>query len=322
MLPEPERYSFIFEGTPQALDHVLVNTVAASFAQRFAFARGNADFPQLPDTLFSGVATRPERSSDHDMPVAYFRFPPPSADLAVTMTGTPSSASAGGQIAYAITVTNAGPSPALGVVVSLPLPATLALVSCEAPGGICAGSATVPTATFASLAPGESATATIVAAVGCGAADGSSIVSTASVAAATADADAANNSASASVAVSNPSPTIAGAAASRTQLLLPLHQMVPVTFAYTATDTCGAVTTSLSVTSDEAVTAPFFEQGISGLTSPDWLVVDERLVMLRAERSFRGDGRVYTIRITAIDAAGGTATEDLTVVVPRFIFGW
>ena len=29
-LPPAERYSFIFEGTPQALDHVLVNTVAGS----------------------------------------------------------------------------------------------------------------------------------------------------------------------------------------------------------------------------------------------------------------------------------------------------
>ena len=80
-LPASERYSFIFEGTPQALDHVLLNSVAASYVQRYAIARGNADFPELPESLYSGDATRPERSSDHDMPVAYFRFPPPSADL-------------------------------------------------------------------------------------------------------------------------------------------------------------------------------------------------------------------------------------------------
>ena len=73
-LPATERYSFIFEGTPQALDHVLVNTVARSSVQRYAIARGNADFPEVP-ALFAGDATRPERSSDHDMPVAYFRFP-------------------------------------------------------------------------------------------------------------------------------------------------------------------------------------------------------------------------------------------------------
>jgi predicted extracellular nuclease len=68
-----ERYTFIFEGTPQALDHVLLNTVAASYVQRYSVARGNADFP-APG--FANDPTRPERSSDHDMPVAYFRFGP------------------------------------------------------------------------------------------------------------------------------------------------------------------------------------------------------------------------------------------------------
>jgi hypothetical protein len=73
-LPPSERYSFIFEGTPQVLDHVLVNTVAAQYVQRYAIARGNADFPEVPAALFAGDPTRPERSSDHDMPVAYFRL--------------------------------------------------------------------------------------------------------------------------------------------------------------------------------------------------------------------------------------------------------
>jgi hypothetical protein len=105
--------------------------------------------------------------------------------------------------------------------------------------------------------------------------------------------------------------------ASRRTLFLPLHQLVPVTVSYTAADTCGPVTTTLSVTSDEAVTAPVFQQGLSGLTSPDWQVVDDHHVRLRAERSIRGDGRVYTIAITATDAAGGTTVSTVTVSVPR-----
>ncbi len=71
-LPAAERYSFIFEGTPQALDHILVNNVAHSRNTRFAFARNNADFPEVPATAFASNAARPERNSDHDMPVAYF----------------------------------------------------------------------------------------------------------------------------------------------------------------------------------------------------------------------------------------------------------
>jgi predicted extracellular nuclease len=75
-LPASERYSFIFEGTPQALDHVLVNSVANSYLKGYAIARNNSDFPEAPASLFSGNVTRPEGNSDHDMPVAYFDFPP------------------------------------------------------------------------------------------------------------------------------------------------------------------------------------------------------------------------------------------------------
>jgi predicted extracellular nuclease len=75
VLPAASRYTFIFEGTPQALDHVLVNSVAHSYVQRYAIARANADFPEQPSAGFAGDPARPERSSDHDMPVAYFKFP-------------------------------------------------------------------------------------------------------------------------------------------------------------------------------------------------------------------------------------------------------
>ena len=74
-LPQAERYSFIFEGTPQALDHVLVNRTAHAWLQRYAVARSNADFPSHRNAGYSGNASRPEAHSDHDSPVAYFRVP-------------------------------------------------------------------------------------------------------------------------------------------------------------------------------------------------------------------------------------------------------
>jgi predicted extracellular nuclease len=79
-LPPSERYTFVFEGTPQALDHVLVNSAAVPYVSRYVIARNNADFPEVPATLFAGDATRPERNSDHDMPVAYLMLPT-SSDL-------------------------------------------------------------------------------------------------------------------------------------------------------------------------------------------------------------------------------------------------
>src|SRR5688572_18749189 len=72
-LPADQRYSFIFEGTPQAIDHFIINNAANSILQRYHIARNNSDFPEGP--LFANDATRPEKNSDHDMPVGYFRFP-------------------------------------------------------------------------------------------------------------------------------------------------------------------------------------------------------------------------------------------------------
>ena len=71
MLPADQRYSFVFEGTPQALDHVLINSAAQTFFKGYAVARSNSDFPES----FASDASRPEKNSDHDMPVAYFRLP-------------------------------------------------------------------------------------------------------------------------------------------------------------------------------------------------------------------------------------------------------
>jgi hypothetical protein len=76
-LPADQQYTFIFEGTPQALDHVLVNTVAHARKTRIAIARNNADFPEVPASAYASNASRPERNSDHDMPVAYFALAGP-----------------------------------------------------------------------------------------------------------------------------------------------------------------------------------------------------------------------------------------------------
>ncbi len=73
-VPAEQRYSFIFEGTPQVLDHVIVNSIARSRYTRIAIAHSNSDFPENPPSLYASNTTRPERSSDHDMPVAYFNL--------------------------------------------------------------------------------------------------------------------------------------------------------------------------------------------------------------------------------------------------------
>ena len=91
--------------------------------------------------------------------------------------------------------------------------------------------------------------------------------------------------------------------------------MVAVTIGYDVHDNCSpvaAITNSLSVTSNEP------ENGLGdGDTAPDWIVIDPHHVFLRAERSGLGNGRIYTIKITAKDDCGNTSTKTVTVLVPH-----
>lgn len=71
--PPAERYSYIFDGNAQNLDHILINAPldADTVAHRIEHARINADFP---DTSRND-GTTPVRLSDHDPVVAYFDVP-------------------------------------------------------------------------------------------------------------------------------------------------------------------------------------------------------------------------------------------------------
>jgi hypothetical protein len=87
-LPSPgQRYSYLFGGDAQVLDHVLVNSNMAARAVRLAYARGNADAPETA----RNDANTAFRISDHDAPVAYFTLPPPvvniNAQTSITTTG-------------------------------------------------------------------------------------------------------------------------------------------------------------------------------------------------------------------------------------------
>ena len=71
-LPADQQYSFNFEGTPQALDHILVNRQANARNTRTVIVHNNSDFPEVPAAAYTSNAARPERYSDHDIPIGYF----------------------------------------------------------------------------------------------------------------------------------------------------------------------------------------------------------------------------------------------------------
>jgi serine protease len=238
-----------------------------------------------------------------------------ASDLAITKTGSPDPATVGDNLTYTVTVTNNGPNTATSVTVTDNLPAETTFVSCSSTGGgVCGGSDNNRTVTFASLATGESETITFVANVNCSVADGTVINNTATVNSSTPDPDPNNNSATATTTASNPPPAITGATADPSVLWPPNHRMVDVTVDYNVTDNCPLPPNSctLSVTSNEPVNG----QG-DGDTSPDWIVLDDHHVLLRAERAGNGNGRVYTITITCTDSGGNSSSEQVEVRVPH-----
>jgi hypothetical protein len=104
-LPHDQQYSYDFNGSHQVLDHVIVNPALLSKLSRFAYARNDADFPEV----FRNDPNRPERISDHDMPVAYFTLPeatPPVLHLPANITAEATSP-AGAIVSFSATATDA-----------------------------------------------------------------------------------------------------------------------------------------------------------------------------------------------------------------------
>lgn len=73
MLSPAEQYSYVFDGTAQALDHILVTENLRPYVVGLRYARWNADSPEV----WRSDARRPERVSDHDAAVLYLSFFPP-----------------------------------------------------------------------------------------------------------------------------------------------------------------------------------------------------------------------------------------------------
>ena len=301
-------------------DQVLLTFLSSATDNGNSRQRVLGDYMQMKavDTCFFGAFTgngaafgRP--FANHD-PI-FFRVCAGEADLEITKTDSPDPVITGSDLTYTLTVTNNGPDAATSVAVTDNLPAETTFVSCSSTGGgVCSGSNNNRTVTFASLASGQSETITFVANVNCSVADGTEINNTATVSSFTPDPDLDNNSSTATTTASNPPPTITNATADPSVLWPPNHRMVNVTVSYDVTDNCALPPDSctLSVTSNE----PVLGHG-SGHTSPDWIVVDDHHVQLRAEREGNGNGRIYTITITCTDSGGNSSEEQVEVVVPH-----
>jgi len=112
----------------------------------------------------------------------------------------------------------------------------------------------------------------------------------------------------------NTPPTINCISVNPAMLWPPNHHMVAVAVTARAIDNCSAapVCKILSVISNEPVNG----HG-DGNTAPDWVITGDSVVNLRAERSGKGSGRVYTITVGCADASGNSSSKMTMVTVPK-----
>jgi hypothetical protein len=129
--------------------------------------------------------------------------------------------------------------------------------------------------------------------------------------------DSSSNTASCSTAITvvdTTPPVINSASASPNVLWPPNHQMVSVAISADVTDTCGSATWKIiGVGSNEEVNG----RG-DGNTAPDWQILGDHTVSLRAERAGNGAGRVYSVTLQAQDASGNlSAPASVMITVPK-----
>lgn len=70
LLPETERYSFIFRGNSQMLDHIVSSQLNGLEVTGLEYGRGNADYP----TFYFDDPNNALRTSDHDAPVLFLQL--------------------------------------------------------------------------------------------------------------------------------------------------------------------------------------------------------------------------------------------------------
>ncbi len=109
-------------------------------------------------------------------------------------------------------------------------------------------------------------------------------------------------------------PVISSASADPDVLWPPNHKMRAVTVSVSVSDACDANPTCEIV--DVPSNEPENGKG-DGNTASDWELTGPLTVDLRAERSGRGDGRVYTITVECSDTSGNPSQTTVEVKVPH-----
>ena len=108
-------------------------------------------------------------------------------------------------------------------------------------------------------------------------------------------------------------PEITSIAASPDVLPVPNHKLVEVQVLVTAVDACDPEPPECRIT---GIICNEADDGKGdGHTAADSVITGPLTAMLRAERSGKGTGRIYTITVECVDASGNAATATTFVTV-------
>ncbi len=133
-LPAAERYTYIYDGNAEVLDHILVSDdLADNVAYDFDVVHLNAEFPEV------------DRVTDHDPPLARFQLTPPDLMLEKKVDLSHEPPHPGDALTYTLTLTNNGSVEAQGVQLTDTLPSEVVGVNLDVFVDVPAGGQVVKT---------------------------------------------------------------------------------------------------------------------------------------------------------------------------------
>jgi uncharacterized repeat protein (TIGR01451 family) len=212
----------------------------------------------ITDTDTAATTTRDTNPADNSATVTIGVATGTQADLSVTNSGSPNPVTAGNNITYTQSVTNAGPAVANAPVFTETLPVNTTAVSLTGPAGWTCVLATRTCTDTANMAANTTAAFTFVVTVNSNVAQGTTITQTDSVSSTTIDPNGGNNSATVNLQVAD------SADLSITNIASPVPVQATNNITYTQVVTNNGPSTATSVTLTDAVPANTTAVSING----------------------------------------------------------
>lgn len=267
---------------------------------------GTAGGTLINDTAMVATTTRDLNTSNNSATVTIPVSLATDADLSATNSGSPNPVTAGNNITYTQTVTNAGPASAAAPTFTETLPAGTTAISLTGPGGTWTCTlATLKCTDSAAMAANTTVNFTFVVTVGSAVAAGTVLAQTDSVSSTTTDPNNANNSATVNEVVA----ATADLSVTNTPSPVPVLAGGMITYKQVVTNSGPSTATTVKLT--ETAPANTTAQTLNG--PGGWTCTVGTLTCTNPSFATGSATITYMVLVTAGTAAGTTINETATV---------